>query len=143
VKGTVRQALALGLIVAITHTIGVLAIGLVTLFGLQYILPERLYPYLSLASGLMILALGVRLIARAGGLHAWHRFASVVRRGPARASGHGHGHDHPHSHEPAIGAPPWKNCSRSASRTASRPAHQRSLSFWLLFRWTASASGCC
>ena len=81
VKGTVRQALALGLIVAITHTIGVLAIGLVTLFGSQFILPEKLYPYLSLASGLMILALGVRLIAaRAGGWRAARRFLAAVRR---------------------------------------------------------------
>jgi len=109
VKGTVRQALALGLIVATTHTIGVLAIGLVTLLGSQYILPEKLYPYLSLASGLMILALGVRLIAaRAGGLRAWDRFASVVR--PGRARDHDHvDHDHPHSHEPVAGAPPWKS----------------------------------
>jgi ABC-type nickel/cobalt efflux system permease component RcnA len=110
VKGTVHQALGLGLIVATTHTIGVLAIGLVTLVGSQYILPEKLYPYLSLASGLMILALGVRLIAaRAGGLRAWRRLASVVRRGPDRDHEHVHDHDHPHSHEPAPGAPPWKS----------------------------------
>lgn len=109
VKGTVRQALALGFIVATTHTIGVLAIGLVTLFGSQYIVPERLYPYLSLASGLMVLALGVRLIAtRAGGMRAWRHLASVVRRGPARDPDDVHDHDHPHSHEPVAGAPPWK-----------------------------------
>jgi nickel/cobalt exporter len=105
VKGTVRQALALGLIVATTHTIGVLAIGLATLLGSQYILPERLYPYLSLASGLMILALGVRLIAaRAGGWRAMRRFAAVVRRDLH----HSHEHDHHHSHEVVAGAPPWK-----------------------------------
>jgi nickel/cobalt exporter len=104
VKGTVRQALALGLIVAATHTLGVLAIGLVTLFGSQYILPEKLYPYLSLASGLMILALGVRLIAaRAGGWPALRRFLAAVRR-----DAHDH-HDHHHSHEAAPGAPPWKS----------------------------------
>jgi len=108
VKGTVRQALALGLIVAATHTIGVLAIGLITLFGSQYIVPEKLYPYLSLASGLMILALGVRLIAtRAGGWRAVRRFLAAVRRD---ASGHqGHIHDHHHSHEVGPGAPPWKS----------------------------------
>jgi nickel/cobalt exporter len=104
VKGTMRQALALGLIVATTHTIGVLAIGLVTLFGSQYILPEKLYPYLSLASGLMILALGVRLIAaRAGGWPALRRFLAAVRR-----DAHDH-HDHHHSLEAAPGAPPWKS----------------------------------
>jgi nickel/cobalt transporter (NicO) family protein len=109
VKGTVRQALALGLIVATTHTIGVLAIGFVTLFGSQYILPEKLYPYLSLASGLMILALGVRLIARAGGWRALRRFVATVRRNAHDHDDHEHGHDHQHSHEVAPGAPPWKS----------------------------------
>ena len=110
VKGTVRQALALGLIVATTHTIGVLVIGFVTLFGSQYILPERLYPYLSLASGLMVLALGVRLIAsRASGWRGWRRFASVFRRDSTHDHDHIHTHGHHHSHDPAPGAPPWKS----------------------------------
>lgn len=105
VKGTVQQALALGLIVATTHTIGVLAIGLVTLFGSQYILPEKLYPFLSLASGLMILALGVRLIAaHAGSRRALRRFLAAARR---EAHDH-HDHDHGHSHDVAPGAPPWR-----------------------------------
>jgi nickel/cobalt transporter (NicO) family protein len=113
VKGTVRQALALGLIVATTHTIGVLAIGLVTLFGSQFILPEKLYPYLSLASGLMILALGVRLIAaRAGGWRAARRFLAAVRRyaydPQADIHDYDHDHHHHHSHEATAGAPPWK-----------------------------------
>jgi nickel/cobalt transporter (NicO) family protein len=111
VKGTVRQALALGLIVATTHTIGVLAIGLITLFGSQFILPEKLYPYLSLASGLMILALGVRLIAaRAGGWRAACRFLAAVRRDAYdhQADIHDHDHHHHHSHESAAGTPPWK-----------------------------------
>ena len=106
VRGTVRQALGLGLIVAVTHTIGVLLIGLVTLFGSRYILPERLYPWLTLASGLMVLALGVRLIAaRAGGLRAWRRFASIVRRADRKLE---HTHEHEHAHPAHDGSPPWK-----------------------------------
>jgi len=107
VRGTVRQALGLGLIVAFTHTIGVLVIGLVTLFGSKYILPERLYPWLTLASGLMVLALGMRLIAaRAGGLAAWRRFTSVLLRRDTRLE---HAHGHHHAHPTADGAPPWKS----------------------------------
>jgi nickel/cobalt exporter len=105
VQGTVRQALGLGLIVAFTHTLGVLMIGLITLFGSQYILPERLYPWLTLASGLMVLALGVRLIVvRAGGAAAFRRFLAVLKRGDAKVE---HAHDHHHAH-PREGAPPWK-----------------------------------
>src|SRR5437870_3289737 len=94
VKGTVRQALSLGLTIAVTHTIGVLAIGLITLFGSRFILPEKLYPWLSLASALMILALGVRLIAaRAGGWRSLRRLLAVIY-GDA---GHAHSHSLVHS----------------------------------------------
>jgi len=107
VKGTATQAMGLGLIIAVTHTVGVLAIGSVALFGSQWILPERLYPWLSLASGLLVLSLGLRLIlARAGGVAYWRRFSSAI---------HGHSHDHGHSghhhsHEPSTeGPPPWRS----------------------------------
>jgi len=108
VKGTARQAVALGLIVAATHTVGVLIIGLIALFGSQYILPERLYPYLSLASGLMILALGVRLLAaRTRGWLPVRKFLAVVRRDPRQGHDlhHEQGHEHLHGLQDA---PPWK-----------------------------------
>jgi ABC-type nickel/cobalt efflux system permease component RcnA len=109
VKGTVRQALGLGAIVAVTHTIGVLLIGMIVLFGSQYILPERLYPWLSLASGVMVLGLGVRLLAaRAGGWRAIRRFASVLNPNVEHDHKHGHQHPHGHTHEPTPEAPPWK-----------------------------------
>ena len=43
-RGTARHAVALGATVTFTHTIGVFALGLVTLLLSQYILPEDLYP---------------------------------------------------------------------------------------------------
>jgi len=75
------------------------------LFGSRFILPEKLYPWLSLASALMILALGVRLIAaRAGGLRYVRRLLGVIRREDD------HPHVHSHSHERVTnGAPPWKS----------------------------------
>ena len=106
VKGTAREAILLGLIVAATHTIGVLAIGLLTIFGSQFILPEDLYPWLTLASGLMILFLGVRLLAmRSRGLAFLRRF------GTAHSHDHDHTDDHDHhhySHAPQAGESPWK-----------------------------------
>jgi nickel/cobalt transporter (NicO) family protein len=103
VKGTARQALALGMVVAITHTIGVLGLGLVAIFGTQWILPETLYPWLSLASGLMVVALGLRLIAQRSGGQLMHRLSHLP------IFGH---HRHSHEHEPtastSTGIPPWK-----------------------------------
>ena len=45
-----------------THTIGVFALGLVTLFLSQYILPEDLYPWLNLAAGLLIVGVGLGVL---------------------------------------------------------------------------------
>jgi ABC-type nickel/cobalt efflux system permease component RcnA len=109
IKGTVRQALGLGLIIAVTHTIGVLAIGVVVLFGSQYVLPERIYPWLSLASGVMILALGIRLIAaRTEGWPGVRRFFSVIKGGRGHHHDHDHDPHHGHTHGIDASAPPWK-----------------------------------
>jgi nickel/cobalt transporter (NicO) family protein len=83
-RGTAKHALGLGATVTITHTIGVFALGLVALLLAQFILPEQLYPWLSLASAVLVLGIG----------------ASVLRsRLRARKRGHGHHHHHHHHHE--------------------------------------------
>ena len=60
-RGTAKHAVALGAIVTVTHTIGVAALGLVTLFLSQYILPEDL-PWLNLAAGLLIVGVGLGVL---------------------------------------------------------------------------------
>jgi nickel/cobalt transporter (NicO) family protein len=83
-RGTARHAVGLGVTVTITHTLGVFALGLVTLLLSQYILPEDLYPWLTLVSGLLVVCIG----------------AGVLRsriRGRGRSHSHHH-HDHGHSH---------------------------------------------
>lgn len=99
-RGTSRDALALGAVVTVTHTIGVFALGLVTLLLAQYILPEDLYPWLNLVSGLLVVLIG-------GGI-LWSRVqVARGRRQPmfVRAlehdhgeGGHTHSHDHGHDH---------------------------------------------
>jgi ABC-type nickel/cobalt efflux system permease component RcnA len=81
-RGTVRHAVFLGAVVTITHTIGVFALGIVTLVASRYIVPERLYPILSALSGVAIVVIGVSLLRQ--------RLATLM------ASGHAHSHDHPH-----------------------------------------------
>jgi nickel/cobalt transporter (NicO) family protein len=83
-RGTVRHAIALGATVTITHTIGVFALGLVTLALSQYVLPEQLYPWLNLVSGLLVLVIGASVLR------------ARVRTARARAGHHGHGHGHDH-----------------------------------------------
>jgi ABC-type nickel/cobalt efflux system permease component RcnA len=88
-RGTARHALALGATVTVTHTIGVFALGLVTLALSQYVLPEDLYPWLTVASGLMVVLVG------SGVLRSRIR---ARRAAAAHAHAHAHGHAHAHSH---------------------------------------------
>jgi ABC-type nickel/cobalt efflux system permease component RcnA len=90
-RGTAWHALMLGLIVTVTHTAGVYVLGAVTLFASHYVVPERLYPWLGVTSGLIITALGLSLFLR--------RYAgSDYPQSHTRAHGHSHTHDHHHDH---------------------------------------------
>jgi ABC-type nickel/cobalt efflux system permease component RcnA len=72
-RGTPRHAALLGLIVTVTHTIGVFALGVVTLLLSRFIVPEQLYPWLNLASGLLVVAIGVTVFrARLQAHHHHH-----------------------------------------------------------------------
>jgi ABC-type nickel/cobalt efflux system permease component RcnA len=81
-RGTPRHAVYLGLIVTATHTAGVFALGLVTLLLSRFIVPEQLYPWLTVASGLLVVGVGLAVLAG--------RFRH------ARAHAHGHAHHHHH-----------------------------------------------
>jgi ABC-type nickel/cobalt efflux system permease component RcnA len=63
-QGTARHAVILGAMVTLTHTIGVFALGVITLALSQYLLPEDLYPWLNLTAGLLVLVVGA-LVLRA------------------------------------------------------------------------------
>ena len=79
-RGTPRHAALLGLIVTVTHTIGVFALGIVTLVLSRFIVPEQLYPWLNLASGLLVVGIGL----------------SVLRARLRHRGRHHHGHHHAH-----------------------------------------------
>jgi nickel/cobalt exporter len=82
-RGTARHAVLLGGIVTITHTIGVFALGLVTLALSEFIVPDQLYPWLNLVSALLVVGVGLAV------LHARFRHARAHRHGH-----HHHHHDH-------------------------------------------------
>jgi nickel/cobalt transporter (NicO) family protein len=90
-RGTARHAVGLGVTVTITHTLGVFALGLVTLLLSQYIVPEDLYPWLTLVSGLLVLTIGAGVLRT--------RLRRVV---PHHHHNHAHSHayGHHHLHEP-------------------------------------------
>jgi ABC-type nickel/cobalt efflux system permease component RcnA len=57
-KGTARHALLLGIVVTISHTAGVYLLGGITLYAQKYILPDRIYPFLGVLSGILIAGTG-------------------------------------------------------------------------------------
>ncbi len=63
-RGTTRHAILLGLIVTASHTAGVFALGALTLYASRYIVPEQLYPWLGVLSGLTIAGLGGYMFLR-------------------------------------------------------------------------------
>ena len=87
-RGTPWHAAALGAIVTATHTIGVFALGLVTLALSAFIVPEQLYPWLNLVSGVLVVAIG-----------------ATVFRSRFRHRGHTH-HHHSHASGPGPGTGP-------------------------------------
>jgi nickel/cobalt exporter len=89
-RGTARHAALLGLTVTVTHTIGVFALGLVTLSLSAFVVPDHLYPWLNLVSALLIVTVGLSVLR-------W-RLREWRKREPAHDHQHGRGHDHGHTH---------------------------------------------
>ncbi|MBN3905523.1 MAG: sulfite exporter TauE/SafE family protein [Nostoc sp. NMS1] len=85
-RSNAQHALFLGLIMTITHTAGIFALGIVTLGTSQFILTEQLYPWLSVLSGVLVTVIGLNLfISRLQGTQVSHS--------------HDHVHSHEHSHD--------------------------------------------
>jgi nickel/cobalt transporter (NicO) family protein len=95
-QATAWQAAFLGLTVTITHTIGVFALGLVTLVASQYFLPEQMFPILSLVSGGIAMLLGIGLFIR--------RLTEFFTH--SHTHHHQHSHTHPH---PTSDTGSWKS----------------------------------
>jgi ABC-type nickel/cobalt efflux system permease component RcnA len=97
-RGTPRHALYLGLIVTVTHTIGVFTLGVITLALSELIVPDDLYPWLNLASAILVVGVGVAVLRLRilDWFRGGRRPAGSHRRG---AHGHDHEHDHGHDHE--------------------------------------------
>jgi ABC-type nickel/cobalt efflux system permease component RcnA len=105
-RGSSRQAIVLGLAVTVSHTLGVLALALITLAASSILPPERLYPILGVASGALVIAIGTSLLwTRLRAVAAGRRqrtqppqFHWSPAHGASHPHEHGHGHDHGHGH---------------------------------------------
>lgn len=96
-RGTVWDAVYLGSVVTITHTASVFVLGLAALYASQHIQMEKIFGWLSILSGAIIVVVGAGLF--------WSRWKSFRSGAPAEDHAHGHSHGpfgwHTHSHVPA------------------------------------------
>jgi len=110
-QGTARHAIALGAVVTVTHTIGVFALGFVALSLQQFILPEDIYPWLTLVSGLLVVIIGASVLRSRIAWGRARRRGEAVGVAPSAdaathshdGKGHSHGHSHGHAHNGAHG----------------------------------------
>ncbi|MGB3439330.1 MAG: High-affinity nickel-transporter [Actinophytocola sp.] len=104
-NGSVRDAVTVGATVTVTHTAGVLVLGLL-ISGSSAVAGESVLGWLGVASGLLVALIGAVLLRSALRARARAMPAAPVREpvlahtgGPSpHAQHHGHGHAHGHSH---------------------------------------------
>ncbi len=121
IRGTVMQAVLLGLSAAISHSLIIWVLAALALkYGSSWN-AEDTEPWFQLASAVLILALA---------LWMFFRTRREVAEAEAHSSGHSHGHDHSHdhghTHAPApISAPaalepnPWQDATHNHAAPAS------------------------
>jgi nickel/cobalt exporter len=91
VRGTVRQAVLLGLCATLSHTAIVWIIALGGMYLWRGVASETIEPYLQLVSGVIIVGMALWMLSR-----TWRD------QRPAAAHDHGHSHhDHHHDHDHA------------------------------------------
>ena len=89
IKGTKRDAVLLGLSVALTHSLVVIGLSVLALWIGREAFTDQATRWLQTVSGAVVIALGTWML--------WRRWPSR----PARAHDHPHPHDHAHHHDHA------------------------------------------
>jgi nickel/cobalt exporter len=106
-RGTPYHAVLLGIVTTLTHTLTIFLLGFGTLMASQYILPEQLYPVLSVASGLTICGVGIHLFRhRLSTEDSDHSHSHFHFHSPPPTPPHSHSHSHSHFHSPPPTHPP-------------------------------------
>lgn len=125
VRGRPMDAVVLGMFVTLSHVSGIVAVGVIASLGLPGVVPQRLEAWLALATGLLVVLIGLWTLWTQRALVAQLRQATSADAGAMRYAaaaapagmlasrpmrnvhGHahtpGHAHDHEHGHDHAHG----------------------------------------
>jgi nickel/cobalt exporter len=126
-RGRPVDAVILGIFVTLSHTSGILLVGLLVSLGSAWLVPQRIEAYLALAMGMLVVVLGgwilwtqrhllgLALGAPAAGhdhrhdahVHLHHHDHHAHEHAAAHDHGHHHAHEHGHGQEPAWHSHGW------------------------------------
>src|SRR5215475_200792 len=97
-RGKPVDALILGIFVTLSHTSGIVLVGLLASLGSAWLRPQRIEAYLALAVGILVIALGLWMLWTQRDLVAvaMGEAGDGTNRANADPQDHDHAHDHPH-----------------------------------------------
>jgi nickel/cobalt exporter len=110
-RGKPIDAVILGIFVTLSHTSGIVLVGVLASLGSTWLRPQRIEAYLAVAVGILVILLGLwmlwsqrSLVALATGEAGAPGDGGSRTDAPARDhhhhhAHHHHAHDHPHAHE--------------------------------------------
>jgi nickel/cobalt transporter (NicO) family protein len=97
-RGKPIDAVILGIFVTLSHTSGIVLVGVLASLGSTWLRPQRIEAYLAVAVGLLVVGLGLWMLWTQRDLVALAMGESGDGADSADARPHDHGHDHDHDH---------------------------------------------
>src|ERR1700756_1216651 len=97
-RGRPIDAVILGVFVTLSHTTGIVLVGVLASLGSVWLVPQRVEAYLALATGLLVIGLGLWMLWTQRDLLALAMDPLITA--PAHGTGYDHRHrdSHPHRH---------------------------------------------
>jgi nickel/cobalt transporter (NicO) family protein len=98
-RGRPIDAVILGVFVTLSHTTGIVLVGVLASLGSVWLVPQRIEAYMALATGLLVVALGLWMLWTQRDLLALAMGGPLIAA-PAHGAGFDHHHpdSHPHQH---------------------------------------------
>src|SRR5215469_13860399 len=99
-RGKPIDALILGIFVTLSHTSGIVLVGLLAAVGSSWLRPQRIEAFLALGMGVLVIALGLWMLWTQRELLALAMGEpGAASSGHSRAHDHGDDHGHPHAED--------------------------------------------
>ena len=97
-RGKPIDAVILGIFVTLSHTSGIVLVGILASLGSSWLRPQRIEAYLAVAVGILVIGLGLWMLWAQRHLVALAMGEPGDGTGGADGDAREHGHDHPHDH---------------------------------------------